>query len=200
MRSLMALLLILATGCTTDTRPVGAQTGGLGSSQIRVLARFEDGFAIHGVAGDQRLLFAAQPGPNPTVHVASRLTGRDIGDLPPPHEGWGVPLSMKVVSYRTAGVRTRGELLILDNRVPPALAGAEAAKLYRYTYRSTSARSFTAAHVATYTLPLNTRLPGSAELPDGLFYPGSFTLLPGGGAVVTDSLTGALWVSDDLES
>jgi hypothetical protein len=168
-----------------------------------VAATLDGGAAIHGVAGDQVLLFAlvpsASPDRSPGVYVRRRLDGGPAGTLTAPPGGWGVPLSMKITTFERIGVRnTYGEALILDNRVPPALAGTQPARIYRYRYLYTVHGGLTSQLVSSHALPINTVAPG-AGLPDGLIYPGSIALLPDGEVVVTDNIAGALWVSDSLD-
>ena len=169
-----------------------------------VTARLDGGAAIHGVAGDQVLLFAVVPSTSPDfvpgIYARRRLDGANAGALAAPSGGWGVPLSMKIRTFqRTGPGRTEGEALVLDNRVPPALAGTQPARIYRYRYRYTPASGLTTQLLSEHVLPLNSVAPG-AGLPDGLIYPGSIALLPGDQVVVTDNISGALWVSDGLDS
>src|SRR5215203_6760854 len=60
-------------------------------------ATFEGGRPFHGAGGDELLLFAVQPTPAPDgpqgVLVANRITGRQLGTVTPPSNGWRVPLS-----------------------------------------------------------------------------------------------------------
>jgi hypothetical protein len=165
-----------------------------------VVAQLEGGAAIHGVAGDQVVLFAlvpsASPDRAPGVYARRRLDGANAGALTPPSGGWGVPLSMKIRTFRRSGLSsTEGEALILDNRVPPALAGTQPARLYRYSYRYTPGSGLVSTLISDDVLPLNTVAPG-AGLPNGLIYPGSIALLPDQQVVVTDNISGALWVSE----
>jgi hypothetical protein len=168
-----------------------------------VAAQLDGGAAIHGVAGDQVLLFAlvpsASPDRAPGVYVRRRLDGANAGALTAPTGGWRVPLSMKIRTFRRSGLsNTEGEALVLDNRVPPALAGTQPARLYRYSYRYTPGSGLSTALISEHVLPLNTVAPG-AGLPNGLIYPGSIALLPNQQVVVTDNISGALWVSEGLD-
>jgi hypothetical protein len=164
-----------------------------------VAAEFAQGFAIHGVGGDRTLLFAVQPSAAPArargVHVARRVDGLDLGEVQAPPEGWGTPLTIKIEQFQNEGpLATHGTFALLDNRVPPALAGTQAARVYRYSYRYSLAHGFLATLVSTHVVPLNTQPPGA--LPDGTVYPGSLALLPDGGLALTDNITGAIWVTD----
>lgn len=171
-----------------------------GSEGPIVAAKFDDGFAIHGVGSDGILLFAVQPSASPTrppgVRVALPLVG-EIGEVAPPPEGWGVPLTIKLESFAVVGNELRGQFLLLDNRVPPALAGSAASRIYRFSYRYSVARGFRSTLLETHQLPLNTVFPPGSAPPDGLFYAGSLALLPAGRVAVTDNITGGVWVSTD---
>jgi hypothetical protein len=169
-----------------------------------VAARLSGGAAIHGVAGDQVLLFAlvpsASPDRAPGVYARRRIDGGDAGALVAPPSGWGVPLSMKITRFHRSGLGSvQGEALILDNRVPPALGGTQPARIYKYRYQYSLLRGLTSQLLSEHVLPLNSVAPG-AGLPNGLIYPGSIALLPDGRVVVTDNISGALWVGDDLDN
>lgn len=197
LRSSLLLSGLLALGATAHA------SGPLWPGAPLVAAQFDGGFAIHGVAGDQVLLFALVPSVSPDqapgVYARKRLGGADAGALTPPPDGWAVPLTMKITQFdRGLLGSTRGRALVLDARVPPALAGTQPAKVYEYEYRYTVFGGLTSTLVGEHVLPLNTVAPG-AGLPDGFFYPGSLALLPDGAVAATDALTGALWVSEDLD-
>jgi hypothetical protein len=201
-----ALLIWFVTfaGCAADALP-GATTSALCGNVVRgpySLAEFPDGFAIHGVGGDTDLLFAVQPSASPTrsasVHVARRNGGHILADVTPPPEGFGTPLSIKIESFRRAGLTgTQGRFLLLDNRVPPALMGTAAPRIYRYSYRYTPLTGLSTTLLETHILPLNSGPPDPSMLPDGLVYPGSIALLPNDRVAVSDNATGAIWVSAD---
>lgn len=200
-RALRWLIVPLLLGLSAIT-PVRA-TPPIWHGPPWVAAQLDGGAAIHGVAGDQVLLFAlvpsASPDRAPGVYARRRLDGANAGTLAAPSGGWGVPLSMKIRTFRRVGLGgTEGEALVLDNRVPPALAGSQPARLYRYSYRYTPGTGLRSTLVSEHVLPLNTVAPG-AGLPDGLIYPGSIALLPNQQVVVTDNISGALWVSDGLD-
>ncbi|MCK9361494.1 hypothetical protein M0Q28_04700 [Patescibacteria group bacterium] len=166
------------------------------------LAEFSDGFAIHGVGGDTAVLFAVQPTDSPErargIHAARRVGGHVLADVTPPPEGWGTPLSIKIEWFRRTLPlgSSEGQFLVLDNRVPPLLMGTVAARLYRYSYRFQTNSGLTTTLRETHVLPLNTQALAPGNLPDGLAYPGSIALLPGGRVAVTDNAWGSVWVSD----
>jgi hypothetical protein len=202
------LWFIMCIGCSSDP-PAEATTAALCGSVVAgpaSLAEFPDGFAIHGVGGDTDLLFALQPSPSPLtppgVHVAHRLSGDNLGDVTPPPGGFLVPLTVKIESFSRAGLAgTQGRFLIMDARMPPAFIGspfATNARLYRYSYRYTRRDGLRTTLLETHTLPLASGLPdpSAPTLPDGILYPGSIALLPGGRVAITDNIAGSIWVSD----
>lgn len=168
-------------------------------TEAYIAAQFPQGFAIHGVAGDRALLFAVQPADAPNrsrgVHLARRLDGALLGDVPPPAEGFGTPLTVKIQNFQGGMLQTSGTFLLMDNRVPPGLAGTQATRIYKYAYSYDLPHGFSAKLLETHVLPLNTVAPG-AGLPNGLVYAGSIALLPQGRVAISDNATGAIWYSD----
>jgi hypothetical protein len=178
---------------------------GQGAPSTYVAGQFPEAFPIQGVAGDHAVLFAVQQSAGltttPAVRVMRRLDGRVLGALPAPPEGWGVPLTAWVTTFERHGVLgSRGELLISDVRVPPsiALAAPQPARMYRYRYSYSLLSGLRAQLVESATLPVNTVAPG-AGLPDGFFYLGSFTQLPSGELLATDTITGAIWTAPSIQ-
>ncbi len=179
--------------------------GGIGAplvvSEPFVAAQFDRAFGIHGVAGDTALLFAVVATGTPVqpadVLVARRLDGANVGSVAAPTGGWRVPLSAKVVSFtRPSPGSVEGQLLVLDAMVPPGavmIGQGQPAKVYRVNYSYSVSAGLSTTLVNTYTLPMNTQAPGS--FPNGVAYPGSLALLPEGRLAVTDSFTGAIWLS-----
>jgi hypothetical protein len=160
-------------------------------------ATFDGGRPFHGAGGDELLLFAVQPTLAPDgpqgILVASRITGRQIGAVVPPPNGWQVPLSIEVFDFERQGLRTRGSIIILDAGVEPRLAGTGPALVHRYTYSYSPGGGLTTTWVETHVLPLAS--PPGPELPTGILYAAGFARLPGGGIAVTDTLIGAIWVA-----
>jgi hypothetical protein len=160
-------------------------------------ATFPQAFPMHGVGGDEILLFAVQPVASPQepsgIHVASRLTGQPIADVTPPPGGWHTPLAIKITDFQRQGAGTQGSFLLLDSGNPPEEIGARPAVIYRYNYSFSLQDGFQAALVETHVLPLAG--PPGPGLPTGIVLPESMTLLPGGGVAVTDTVAGAIWVA-----
>lgn len=164
------------------------------------VAQFPEGIGIRGVAGDTAVIFTAMPASAPGrsagVYAVDRLTGNQLGAVTAPPGGWLVPLSVKVTQYVSLGLdRSRGEFLVLDASVPPP-GGTAPAHVYRYTYAYDPSHGLATALAAASELPLNTLPPGPGSFPNGIIYPASLALLPGGLVAVSDS-GGAIWVSDD---
>ncbi len=207
---LVTLLTLLATsllGCAADTRKtepdivVAMQEQKLLTSGAFEAASFPEGFGIHGIDASTHLWFAAVAYP-PSVRVARRLTGEALGALPPPSTplpgggtGFGAPVAVRVAPD--------GRVLVLDGVVAPNLAGTAPAMLHEYAVTPTWS-GFTATLVRSQALPLIPpwEIPiamfGEEPRPEihGIFFPIMMTVLPGGEVVVTDTVTGAAWVSD----
>jgi hypothetical protein len=160
-------------------------------------ATFDGGRPFHGAGGDELLLFAVQPTSAPDgqkgILVASRITGREIGAVTPPPNGWQVPLSIEVFNFEREGPRTRGSFVVLDAGVEPRLAGTGPGFIHLYTYSYSPGRGLTATWVETHVLPL-AGAPGP-ELPTGVLLPAGFVRLPGGDIAVTDTIIGAIWIA-----
>jgi sugar lactone lactonase YvrE len=158
---------------------------------------FPSGFGIHGVGGDEVLLFGVQPSPGaqePTgVHVASRLSGQVLAEVTPPPSGWQTPLAIKITDFQRQGQRTQGTFLLLDAGVPPEQAGTRPAVVYRYDYSFSPQEGYRDHRLETHVLPLAG--PPGPGLPTGIVFPESLGLLPGGNVAVTDTLGGAIWVA-----
>lgn len=160
-------------------------------------ATFDGGRPFHGAGGDELLLFAVQPTSAPDgpqgILVASRITGRQIGAVTPPPNGWQVPLSIEVFNFSRQGPSTRGSFIVLDAGVEPRLAGTAPGFIHRYAYSYAPGGGLTTTWVETHVLPLAG--PPGPELPTGVLLPAGFTRLPGGGLAVTDTIIGAIWVA-----
>jgi hypothetical protein len=112
-----------------------------------------------------------------------------------------VPLTAWVVSFQRKGpLGGEGELWVSDARVPPAvaLAAPQPAQLYRYKYQYKPNGQFEAQLLEAVSLPTNTTPPG-AGLPNGIVYLGSFTRLPTGQVLVTDTFAGAVWAAPSIQ-
>jgi hypothetical protein len=191
---------------TIGTAPIAAEqeaTVGSSAATPRFVggpfagATFHGGRPFHGAGGDELLLFAVQPGEAPDgapgVLVASRVTGREVGEVTAPPSGWRVPLSIELFDLRRDGARTSGTFLVLDAAVQPALAGTAPGMLHEYSYSYSPTAGLETTWVSTHRFPLAG--PPGPELPTGILYPLGFTRLPGGGVAVTDGLIGSIWVA-----
>src|SRR4051794_29532291 len=85
----------------TAAAPAAAHTVVLGPVAS---TEYAEAFPVHGVGGDERLLFALQPTDVPNhprgVWVSHRGSGAHLGAVTPPPDGWGAALAMKVVDYQ----------------------------------------------------------------------------------------------------
>ncbi len=158
-----------------------------------VMKSFDETFFTHGFAADALVLFVVEAGFVPQVRVLNRLTMREIGSLPQPAGGMQTPLNIRIRNVRQLSpTESQGELIVLDSFTPDA-TGKQTSFLYEYSYRFSLLGGFSATLSALHPLPMNSS-PANV-LPNGLVYPLSFDLLPGGDVVVVDMV--ALWVSDD---
>lgn len=177
------------------------ESGGYAVGPV-VLAEFPEGFQIHCVDGDTALLFAVQPSDAPGrsrgVHVARRIGGANLPDVAPPPEGWATPLSIVIEGYSRLPIGgSEGTFLLMDAGVTPAQIGTLPARVYRYSYRYRPSQGLVTTLLETHLLPLNTQPLAPGYFPDGIFYPGELTILPGGRVAVPDAIWGSVWVSDE---
>jgi len=130
---------------------------------------------IHGIAGDDRFVFVTEPLTG-RVTVHSRVTGRQIAELPPPPGGFLLPFTLRVPE--------RGRLVVLDPGGFPNPAAGVIARVYDYDYDfDARTRSFRA------TLARTVRFDG---LPVG--FSEDVEVLDDGSYVLTDSVIGAIWL------
>lgn len=127
---------------------------------------------IHGIAGDERLVFVTEPGigvgTTPRVVALDRFTGREVAALPAPPGGFKLPFTLRVPES--------GHLVVLDSgSFPPPAAST----VYDYRYR-VDHRGFRAELVRTVNGPF-----GFTE---------DVEVLPNGEYVVSESVFGALWL------
>jgi hypothetical protein len=163
MRPLVTALFLVAL-----LAPSAAQAKGLDFT--RTLAKRDA--LIHGIAGDERLVFVTEPGigvgTTPRVVALDRFTGREVAALPAPPGGFKLPFTLRVPES--------GHLVVLDAGAfpPPATS-----TVYDYRYRRDQ-RGFRAELVRAVSGPF-----GFAEDVD---------VLPNGEYVVSESVFGALWL------
>jgi hypothetical protein len=126
-------------------------------------------------AGDSRLVFVTQP-LGRTVAVFDRFSGRQLGQLPAPPDGWLLPFSIRVPR--------EGHVVVLDSGGFPNPSVPSVARVYDYDVRLDPA-----------TRRLDARLTRSVRF-DGLplVFAEDVEVIPGGLYVVSESIVGALWV------
>ena len=162
-------LLVTALTLFALVAPQAAQANGIDFA--RPLAQRAS--LIHGIAGDERLVFVTEPGigvgTTPRVVALDRFTGREVAALPAPDGGFKLPFTLRVPET--------GHLVVLDSGgfPPPAQP-----KVYDYRYRSDH-RGFKAELVRTVS-----------DLPVG--FAEDVEVLPNGEYVVSESVFGALWL------
>jgi hypothetical protein len=161
-------LLVTAFALVALVAPSAAQAKDIDFA--RALAQRDS--LIHGIAGDERLVFVTEPGlgvgTTPRVVALDRFTGREIAALPAPAGGFKLPFTLRVPEP--------GHLVVLDSGAFPPPA---AATVYDYRYRSDH-RGFRAELVRTVSGPF-----GFAE---------DVEVLPNGEYVVSESVIGGLWL------
>jgi hypothetical protein len=129
----------------------------------------------HGVAGDDKLVFVTEP-LNGRVAVIVRDTGQEIGELPPPPDGFLLPFELRT--------RHANELIVLDAGGFPSPTALAIPRVYDYKYHySPATRQFRA------TLTRSVRFDG---IP--IIFSEDIEVLSDGRYVVSDSGFGALWV------
>ena len=130
-------VLVTALTLVALVAPAAAQAKGI--DVTRALSKREN--LIHGIAGDERLVFVTEPGigvgTTPRVVALDRFTGREVAALPAPPGGFKLPFTLRVPET--------GHLIVLDSGgfPPPATP-----TVYDYRYRSDH-RGFRAELVRT---------------------------------------------------
>jgi hypothetical protein len=132
----------------------------------------------HGIAGDERYVFVTEPGagvaPNGArVVVLDRFSGNEVAALPAPARGFKLPFTLRVPRS--------GRLVVLDSGGFPPVGPPV---VYDYRYR-TDRGGFRAELVRTTDFaghPLN--------------FAEDVEVLPNGEYVVSESITGGLWLID----
>jgi len=129
----------------------------------------------HGVAIDGQLAFIALPLVQ-TVSVVDRFTGRQVGTLPAPPGGFGLPFAMKVASP--------GHVVLLDSGSFPNPLVPSVASVDDYSYHfNPFTRHFTATLDRTVSM---------AGLP--LVFAEDVAVVSPDLYVVSESVIGALWL------
>jgi hypothetical protein len=131
---------------------------------------------VAGVAAGETVVFVGEP-LNASVVVLSRLTGRQIGELPPPPSGFAVPFIMHIVGPNRVAVLDAGGL------PQPAPFVPAMPSIYEYTYGS-GPGGFSATLVRTISF---------ASVLIG--FPEDFVRLDDGRYLMSDSILGSIWIA-----
>jgi hypothetical protein len=131
---------------------------------------------IAGVAGGDGVVFVGEP-LNASVVVLSRLTGRQIGELPPPPNGFVLPFIMHSLGTGRVAVLDAGGLPQPQPFVPTN------PNIYEYTYSISPEQGFAASLVRTISF---------ANVLVG--FPEDFVHLDDGGYLLSDAVLGSIWV------
>jgi hypothetical protein len=133
---------------------------------------------IAGVAGGDEAVFVGEP-LNGSVIALSRFTGKQIGQLPPPPNGFVLPFIIHSLG--------KGKVAVLDAGGLPQPAPFLPANpsIYEYTYKVSSERGFAASLVRTVSFA--SVLIGFAE---------DFVHLDDGRYLLSDAVLGSIWVAE----
>jgi hypothetical protein len=131
---------------------------------------------IAGVAGDAQLVFVGEP-LNGEVVVLSRFTGNQIGELPPPPNGFVIPFIIHSLG--------EGRVMVLDaGGLPqPQPFVPSNPSLYEYEYSFSLAGGFSAKLVRNVSF---------ASVLIG--FPEDFVELDDGRFLLSDSVLGSIWI------
>jgi len=190
-----ALVVTLAAALPADAAPPAPATVVVGP---RASTEYAEAFPVHGVGGDERLIFALQPTDVPDhargVWVSHRDGGAHLGAVTPPPAGWGAALAMKIVDYRNVEADgSEGSFIILDGFAPQQ-AGTRPGIVYEYDYRYTRRDGLSTTLTGAHPLPMFTGFDGQG-MPTGPIYPISLVRVPDGRVVVIDFILGSIWTS-----
>ena len=132
---------------------------------------------IAGVAGGDEVVFVGEP-LNGSVIALSRFTSKQIGELPPPSNGFVLPFIIHSLG--------KGKVAVLDaGGLPQPLPFVPASpSIYEYTYHISPERAFTASLVRTVSFA--SVLIGFSE---------DFVHLDDGRYLLSDAVLGSIWVA-----
>ena len=133
-------------------------------------------FLPAGVAADQRVVFVGDPLEGRVI-AFSRLTGKQIGELPQPPGGFVVPFIMHSLGEGRVGVLDAGGLPQPKPLVPAHPLLSE----YTYTFDPVAGFSATLARFVDSTGTL-------------VGFPEDFVKLPDGRILLSDAVLGSIWV------
>jgi hypothetical protein len=131
---------------------------------------------IAGVAGDAEVVFIGKP-LNGAVVALSRFTGKQIGELPPPPNGFALPFIIHSLGERRLMVLDAGGLPQPQPFVPSQPS------LYEYEYSFSPIGRFSAELVRSVSF---------ASVLVG--FPEDFVQLDDGRILVSDAVLGSVWV------
>jgi hypothetical protein len=174
--------LLLLTSCSTGDPDSAFEQKGAAASALKVavgphaIARqiAERPTIIHGIAGDERLVFVTEP-LDGAVIALDRFTGQQVAVLPPPPGGFVLPFSLRVPAP--------GRLVVFDAGGFPNPAHPAIPRVYDYDYSGVKTGSFSASLARTVRF-------------DGLpvAFGEDIEVAPDGSYLVAESVVGALWV------
>lgn len=183
LRSCRQLLAIGIAGLTLACGP-SAESGSIGSAEqavskkpntLRMFAGRPS--PLHGVAGDERLVFAAEPLAQRVV-VLDRETGQEIGSVPAPSGGFLLPFGVRVPHT--------GRLVLLDSGGFPNPSVPSIPRVFDYDYSYDEATGTFSASIA--------RTVSFEGLP--VIFAEDVEVTSQGFYVVSEAVIGALWVID----
>jgi len=132
---------------------------------------------IAGVAAGQDIVFIGEP-LNASVIVLSRLTGEQVGELPPPPNGFALPFIVHNIGKNKVAILDAGGLPQPSPFVPASPT------IYEYSYRFNFGHDFSAQLVRTVSF---------ASVPIG--FSEDFILLEDGRYLLSDAVLGSVWVA-----
>ena len=132
---------------------------------------------IAGVAAGRDVVFVGEP-LNATVIVLSRLTGRQVGELPAPPHGFALPFIMHIIGKNKVAVLDAGGLPQPSPFIPASPS------IYEYSYSFNFGQGFSSQLVRTVSFA--SVLIGFSE---------DFTLLEDGRYLLSDAVLGSVWVA-----
>jgi hypothetical protein len=176
-----ACWFLLLGGVSRAQSPQNPNVGVATSQLSRTDAGISFDFAnldapIAGVAAGETVVFVGEP-LNASVVVLSRLTGRQIGVLPPPPSGFAVPFIMHIVGPNRVAVLDAGGL------PQPAPFVPAMPSIYEYIY-GFGPGGFSATLVRTISF---------AGVVIG--FPEDFVRLDDGRYLMSDSILGSIWIA-----
>jgi hypothetical protein len=133
---------------------------------------------IAGVAGGKAVVFVGEP-LNGSVVALSKLTGRQIGQLPPPPNGFTLPFIIHSLGKSSVAVLDAGGLPQPKPFVPANPI------IYQYAYEFSLEHGFSASLVRTISF---------ASVLVG--FPEDFAWLEDGRYLLSDAVLGSVWIAE----